>query len=86
VSKAKAKTKATETGHPRDWREARKAGRVWCKLSINGGPVKLCGQPIGRMQSSGSLTPTQGLIVYMAACGRTLAEIQAYLTENNLEG
>ena len=68
-----------------NWRQAHRAGKIWCRLSINGGKVQLGGQSIGGMRLTGPLNPVQGLIVYMAACGRTLDEIKAFLKKNGYQ-
>jgi hypothetical protein len=67
-------------------RQAHRAGRVWVKLNVNGGKLKMNPAdpkepPIGRIQSEGPLTPQQGMVVYLAMLGRSPRQIHDRMVE-----
>ena len=57
-------------------RQAHKAGLVWVKVEVNGGPVRFGGQPIGKMTLKGAMDSEKAFILWLAANQRNLDDIQ----------
>lgn len=60
---------APKTAHIDNFRDAHKAGKVWVRTSVSGGPVCLKGKPVGSFKSVGAWSPIQAMALNLLIWG-----------------